>query len=94
MKKKFKEWRKQKQISFYFTIKGKAKYCNRACKKWFFCIVFWKYLKTNESILIKKIEPIHGVLVYKKAIINEHRKDDILRDINYFVKMSVSTLVD
>ena len=41
----------------------------------------------------KKIAGTHGVLLYKKALMSEHRKNYILRDINNFVKMSVSTLV-
>ena len=44
----------------------------------------------DKTILIKNIEQNQGILVYKKAIIGEHRKNYILRDINYFDKMSVS----
>ena len=40
--------------------------------------------------MIKKIFQNHGVLVYKKALISEHRKHCIFRDINCFVKMFVS----
>ena len=43
--------------------------------------------------MIKKIKRNHGVLVYIKSLMSEHRKNYILRDINYYVKMSVSTLV-
>ena len=46
-----------------------------------------------ENILIKKIDRTHGSLVYKKALISEHRKTYIFRDNNCFVKMPVSTLV-
>ena len=49
--------------------------------------------KTADTILIKKIGRSHGISVYKKALISEHRKNYIFRDINYFVKMSVSLLV-
>ena len=47
--------------------------------------------KTAEGVLTKKIEPNHGVLVYKKSLMSEHRKNYILRDINEFIKMSVSS---
>ena len=81
-------------INFYFTIQGMVKYCNRAWKKWvFFPSFFRKMSKTAETILIKKIGRNHGVLVYKKAQISEHRKNYIFRDNNCFVKMSVSLLV-
>ena len=46
-----------------------------------------------ETILIKKIGRNHGISVYKKALISEHRKNDIFRDYNCFVKMSVSLYV-
>ena len=46
-----------------------------------------------ETILIKKIGQSHGILVYKKALISEHRKNYIFRDNNCFVKISVSLLV-
>ena len=59
----------------------------------FFASIFQNISKTAESILIKKIERNHSLLVYKNALTNEHRKNDILRDINDFVKVSVSTLV-
>ena len=36
-----------------------------------------------------KIRRNHGISVYKKALIREHRKDSIFRDNNCFVKMSV-----
>ena len=68
------------------------KYCNRVLKKVFFLLRFFKISqKTAEIILIKKIGQNHGV--YKKALINEHRKNYFFRDINYFVKMSISMLV-
>ena len=40
-----------------------------------------------DPILIKIIEQNHGILVHKKALISEDRKNYILRDINYFVKI-------
>ena len=46
---------------------------------------------TAETILIKKIGRNHGISVYKKALISEHRKNYIFRD-NCFVKMPVSLL--
>ena len=46
-----------------------------------------------ETILVKKIGRNHGISVYKKALIIEHRKNYIFRDNNCFVKMSVSLLV-
>ena len=49
--------------------------------------------KTAETILIQKIGRNHGISVYKKALISEHRQDYIFRDNNGFVKMSVSLLV-
>ena len=59
----------------------------------FFCFVFSKFSKTAETILIRKIERKHGISVYKKALMSEHRKNYIFGDNNCFVKMSVSTLV-
>ena len=53
----------------------------------FFVLFFRNILQTDEKILIKK----NGVLAYKKARLSEHRKNYVLRDIDYFVKMSVST---
>ena len=41
-------------ISFYFTILGMVKYCNRAWKKWFFCFFFSKYLKNGWNYFDKK----------------------------------------
>ena len=38
----------------------------------------------------KKIGRNHGISVYKKTLISEHRKNYIFRDNNCFVKMSVS----
>ena len=58
-----------------------------------FASFFRNISKTAQSILIKKIGRNHGISVYKKAPINEHRKNYILRDNNCFVKMSVSLLV-
>ena len=54
--------------------------------------IYNKRLKTN---LIKKNNNTrnHGVSVYKKVLKSEYRKSYILQDINYFVKMFVSTLV-
>ena len=52
---------------FYFTMQAMVKYCNRARKKSFFASFFGNISKMAETILIKKIEQIHGVLVYKKS---------------------------
>ena len=49
--------------------------------------------KTDETILINQTERNHGISVYKKALISEHRKNYIFLDNNCFVKMSVSLLV-
>ena len=46
-----------------------------------------------ETILIKKIGQNHGIPVYKKDLVREHRKNYIFRDNNCFVKMSVSLYV-
>ena len=46
--------------------------------------------KTAETILIKKIERNRDGLVYKKALMSEHRKNNIFQD-NGIVKMPVST---
>ena len=73
---------------FYHT-----RYCNSAWKKWLFWFVFRIISKTVETILIKKIDCNHGVSVYKKTLISEHRKNYIFRVINCFVKMSVCTYV-
>ena len=45
-----------------------------------------------ETIWIQKNSQNQGDLMYKKALMSEHRKIYILRDINYFVTMSFSTL--
>ena len=58
-----------------------------------FFAFFSKYLKTDETILIKKMGRNHGISVYKKGLISKHRKNYIFRDNNCFVKMSVSLLV-
>ena len=58
-----------------------------------FASFFRNISKTAEKVLINKIEQNHTVLVYKKALMSEHRKNYIFRDISYFVKMSVSLLV-
>ena len=65
-------------LIFYFTIQG-----------FFFPYFFRNISKTTETILIKKIGRNHGISVYKKALISEHRKNYIFRDNNYYVKMSV-----
>ena len=46
----------------------------------FFCSFFGNISKTAETILIKKIGQNHGVSVYKKALISEHRKNYIFRE--------------
>ena len=58
----------------------------------FFPSLFRNISKTAETILIKKFGRNHGISVYKKALICEHRKNYIFRDNNCFVKMSVSQL--
>ena len=58
----------------------------------FFASFFRNISKTAKIIMIKKIMQNQGILAYKKALISEHRKNCIFRDINCFVKMSVSTL--
>ena len=63
-------------------------------KKCFFPSFFQNISKTAENILIKNIGQNHGISVYKKALISEHRKNYIFRDNNCFVKMSVSLLVN
>ena len=59
----------------------------------FFYSFFQNISKTVVTILIKKIEQNHGVLVFKKALLCKHRTNYIFRDINWFVKMSVSTYI-
>ena len=77
----------------YFTLLSIEYTCES--NKCFFCFFFFEIFisKTADTIYIKKIERNHGVLVYKKALISEYRKNYIFRDINYFVKMSVSTYI-
>ena len=43
----------------------------------FFASFFRNISKTAVTILIKKIKRNHGFLVYKKALMNEHRKNYI-----------------
>ena len=62
-------------------------------KSEYFASFFRNISKTSETILIKKIGRNHGISVYKKALISEHRKNYIFRDNNCFVKMSVSLYV-
>ena len=59
-------------------------------KSGFFASFFRNISKTVQTIMIKKIQRNHGIWVYKKGLISEHRKNDIFRDNNCFVKMSVS----
>ena len=61
-------------------------------KSGFFACLFFFLIsqKTAETILIKKIGRNHGISVYKKALISEHRKNHIFRDNKCSVKMSVS----
>ena len=56
-----------------------------------FLLFFRNISKTAETILIKKIGRNHGITVYKKSLISEHRKNYVFRD-NGFVKMSVTFL--
>ena len=65
--------------------------CNHE-KSVFFASFFRNISKTTETILIKIIGQSHGIPVYKKALISEHRKIYIFQNNNYFVEMSVSTL--
>ena len=46
----------------------------------FFASLFQNISKTAETILLKKIKQNHGVLIYKKALMCEHRKNYIFRD--------------
>ena len=73
-----------------YHTEGMVKYCNGAWKKWYFCFVFSKHQKNywNYFDKKKKIERNHGVVIYKKALKSE-QKNYILRDINYFIKISV-----
>ena len=61
-------------------------------KEVFFASFFRNISKTAETILIKKFGRNHGISIYKKALISEHRKNYIFLDNNCFVKMSVSRL--
>ena len=67
--------------------------CMNEKSVFFFASFFRNISKTAEIILIEKIGRNHGISFYKKALISEHRKNHIFRDINYFVKMSVSTIL-
>ena len=61
-------------------------------KSGFFGSFFRNISKTAETIFIKTIGRNHGISLYKKALISNHRKNDIFRDNNCFVKRSVSLL--
>ena len=61
-------------------------------KKVFFASFFRNISKTAQTILIKKIGQNHGISLYKKALLSEHRKNYIFGDNNCFVKMSTSLL--
>ena len=81
-------------LLFYFTIQGMVKYCNRALKKWVFLLLFFEISQQRLKLfLLKKIGRNHGISLYKKALISQHRKNYIFRDNNCFVKMSVSLYV-
>ena len=70
-----------------------VKYCNRAWKKrFYFCFVFSKYLKNGGNYFVKKHWANPWRFALQKTLMTEHRKNYTLRDINNFVKMSVSTL--
>ena len=60
-----------------------------------FCFVFSKYFKNNWNFIFcyKKIDETMAFCSTKKALMTEHRKNYIFRNINDFVKMSVSTLL-
>ena len=53
-------------------------------KSGFFTSFFQNISKTAKTILIKKIGQNHGISVYKKGQISEHRKNYIFRDNNCF----------
>ena len=59
----------------------------------FFASFFQNISKMAGTILMKKIGRNHGISVYKKALISEHRKKYIFQDNICFVKMSVSLLI-
>ena len=59
----------------------------------FFPSFFSKYLKNGSNYFNKKIDQNHGISVYKKGLISEHRKNYIFRDNHCFVKISVSLFV-
>ena len=63
-------------------------------KSGFFASFFRNISKTTETTLYfdKKSDRNHGISVYKKVLISEHRKNYIFRDNNCFIKMSVSLL--
>ena len=62
-------------------------------KRFFLLLFFQNISKTAATTLIKKIGQNHGISVYKKVLISEHRKNYIFRDNSCFAKMSVSLLV-
>ena len=53
-------------------------------KSGFFASFFRNISKAAETILIKKIGRNHGISVYTKAFMSEHRKNKIFRDNNCF----------
>ena len=87
-------WRNQK-FETHIILTLPYKVCSSIVimheKSGVFCLfVFSEYRKNGWNFLIKKIEQNYCVLVYKKALMSEHQKNYILRDINYFAKMSVT----
>ena len=83
----------QTQPEVYGKVKWMAT-SERVNFLFFFASFFQNISKTAETILTEKIGRNHDILVYKKALINEHRKNYIFRDNNCFVKMSASLLVN
>ena len=78
--------------SFYFTLQGMVNIVIVPEKRVVFFASFeisQKRLKLFISIK-KKIGRNHGISIYKKALISEHRKSYILRNNNCFFKMSVT----
>ena len=64
-------------------------------KKVVYCFFLSKYLKNGWNYFDKKKKNWrnHGILVYQKALISEHRKNYIFRDNKCLFKMSVSLYV-
>ena len=59
-------------INFFFTIQCIVIVYEKSVV--FFSSIFRNFSKTAETILIKKFRRNHDISVYKKALINEHKK--------------------